>query len=346
MKEQIAQNEDFILGSAPVDPLPAAVVTLPQLSFAGRFASTEDVARHSHPCDELVLVTEGHCRLQVEEEWLDAPAGTLCVLPARKPQYQQTLGFTRTSYVGFSAGLHLFEPAGRALPLPRSDGTWRWIEDICDLGTFSRQDTALVGGGLLLAVLKRLDILEERRRKEAALHPDLARALQFLEENLARPVGVGELASHSHLSPPYLSALFRARFGCGPARYLQNLRMQRARALLRDPYLRVNDIARLCGYEEANYFVRLFRRMHGVPPGQWRSRPTESEEARIGQSKSEEEFPAGVNEQRESLFESALLSENGEVLALPAPETFSHRVPECKVEGDQDKRSGYDPQVG
>lgn len=273
MGEETAQNDDFPRSHPESFVSPPAVVALPRLFFAGRFASTDDVTRHAHPCHELVLVTEGHCRLQVEENWIEAPAGTLCILPALKPQYQQTLGFTRTSYVGFHAGPHLFDPSLRALPLPRSEAVWRWFEDLCDLGAVGASDSALVGDGLLFAVLKRIDLLEERRRQETAVHPDLARALQFLEEHFARPVGVRELASHAHLSPTHLSALFRARFGRGPAHYLQDLRMQRARALLRDPYLSIADIAGLCGYEDANYFVRLFRRVHGVSPGRWRSRP-------------------------------------------------------------------------
>lgn len=245
---------------------------LPRFLFAGRFASNADVSRHTHECDELVLVTDGHCQMQIADKWIDTPKGSLCILPAEIPQFQRELGFTRTSYVGFQVSPLVFDTSLRVVSLSDSDLAWRWIEDLVDLGTVDGYNLGLVGDALLLAVLERINVLEKSRRQEPALHPDLAHALQFIEENFTKPIDVKELASQAHLSPSHLTALFRARFGYGPARYVQSVRMQHARSLLCDPFLRIEDIARQCGYEEANYFVRIFRKVHGIPPGRWRTR--------------------------------------------------------------------------
>ena len=273
MSERIAQNDgsigwrrDSLTATTPASDY------LPRFLFAGRFASNADVSRHTHECEELVLVTDGHCQMQVADKWIDAPKGSLCILPAEAPQFQREMGFTRTSYVGFQVSPLVFDTSLRVVTLFDSDLAWRWIEDLVDLGTIDGYNLGLVGDALLLAVLERINVLEKSRRQETVLHPDLACALEFIEENFMRSIGVKELALHAHLSPSHLTALFRARFGHGPARYVQGLRMQRARALLCDPYLRIEDIARQCGYEEANYFVRIFRKCHGISPGRWRTR--------------------------------------------------------------------------
>ena len=87
---------------------------------------------------------------------------------------------------------------------------------------------------------------------------------------MEQPIDVPALAAQSHVSTSHLTALFRRKFRCGPLRYHQNLRMSLARRLLLNPYLSIGEIAQNCGYEDVNYFVRLFRKRHEVPPAKWR----------------------------------------------------------------------------
>jgi two-component system response regulator YesN len=48
--------------------------------------------------------------------------------------------------------------------------------------------------------------------------------------------------------------------------------MERAKALLADPYVSVAEVANRIGYEDPNYFVRVFRKTVGVSPNRWRGK--------------------------------------------------------------------------
>ena len=60
-------------------------------------------------------------------------------------------------------------------------------------------------------------------------------------------------------------------YGCDIAEHIRNLRMEKARhLLLENPDMRVGEIAGLCGYDDYNYFITVFRRVVGVSPLKYR----------------------------------------------------------------------------
>ncbi|QDZ16490.1 helix-turn-helix transcriptional regulator [Humibacter ginsenosidimutans] len=81
---------------------------------------------------------------------------------------------------------------------------------------------------------------------------------------------VERMAELVHLSRSALGERFRRSFGLGPMEVLRQIRMDRARGLLRDGTLRVESIASRVGYGSAAAFVRAFVAQHGLPPQQWR----------------------------------------------------------------------------
>ncbi len=93
-----------------------------------------------------------------------------------------------------------------------------------------------------------------------------------VERELADPdLSPASLAARHHVSVRTVHAAF-ALMGETPAAYIRARRLERARALLRDPSLRVVDVAAACGFRELSTFQRAFRRAHGLPPAAWRAR--------------------------------------------------------------------------
>lgn len=83
---------------------------------------------------------------------------------------------------------------------------------------------------------------------------------------------VDDIARHFGIGNEYLRKLFRASNGVPPVRYITLLRMEKAAALLKEyPTLTVNDVAEKCGYDDACYFSRVFRKTFGVPPSDMKS---------------------------------------------------------------------------
>jgi len=258
----------------PVVDATALPVLLPRIEHAGRFAAARDVPFHAHPGAELVLVTEGACQSETCIGGTRFPGrqGTLFVQPANVPHDQRNLKFTRTTYVVFFALPAQFDATARIIQIPDRDPIGAWMEQICDFSATGDSADGRVASALLFACLERLHSLEHRRQTSDAFPPALARAVAKLEANLTTPFQAGELARHAGLSMSHMNTLFRRHLGRSPLRYQQDRRLGRARMLLLGPYARVNEVAAACGYDDANYFVRLFTRQFGVSPGEWRKR--------------------------------------------------------------------------
>jgi AraC-like DNA-binding protein len=86
------------------------------------------------------------------------------------------------------------------------------------------------------------------------------------------PPTLGEMAAAAGLSPGRLSALFRERTGLPPHAWCTRLRLARACALLGIPGLGVAEVGRRLGWEDPLYFSRVFRRVMGLSPREWRTR--------------------------------------------------------------------------
>ena len=241
-----------------------------QLRWGNRFVAARDVAWHTHAETEIVAVTKGRCRIRVGEKILEGARGAVFVLPAKVAQYQETLGVTRTTYIGFDTPPGLFDESARLLMFDPADPVLHWIEQLCD-GHLARPPLSNeVSRALLLALLRRIDDKELATGSRARLHPAVRFAQAHLEARLQQALTLGSVARAVGVSASHLSALFARQCGVGPMGYLQRLRMERACWLLSNPYLHIHEVSEACGYQDVNYFTRLFRQSLGISPGRWR----------------------------------------------------------------------------
>lgn len=98
----------------------------------------------------------------------------------------------------------------------------------------------------------------------------VARIQRWLEEHYAEPIELGEVADRFAVSPRTLTRRFRAATGELPSAYLQRLRVEMARDLLRRTSLSVRDVMLRVGYRDRGAFLDAFRRHLGHLPGQER----------------------------------------------------------------------------
>ncbi len=92
----------------------------------------------------------------------------------------------------------------------------------------------------------------------------------YLSQHLDRKLVRDDIAAFAHLQPNHLDRAFRQAYGVAPMRMLRDLRLQRARHLLESSDHTVAAVAEMCGFEEAGYFTRVFRRATGRTPGEYR----------------------------------------------------------------------------
>jgi transcriptional regulator GlxA family with amidase domain len=106
------------------------------------------------------------------------------------------------------------------------------------------------------------------------MDPRIRQAITFMEENLDTRVTEKELAHKANLSPQHFCVLFKTETGETPARYLNRLRMDKARKLLADDdhsRLSIKEIAAVVGCKDFSHFVRDFEKRFGLSPKRYRT---------------------------------------------------------------------------
>jgi len=103
--------------------------------------------------------------------------------------------------------------------------------------------------------------------------PDVIyRCDEIIRQQFHRDISLGELAQTVGVSVTYLSKLFNRKYGMNYREYLNEIRIEQAKALLEVPHMKVMEIARRVGYSNANYFTRIFKRLTGLSPQEYRDR--------------------------------------------------------------------------
>jgi AraC-like DNA-binding protein len=104
-----------------------------------------------------------------------------------------------------------------------------------------------------------------------AQHPTLARAVLYINGNFDRKLPMAEVAANSYASGSYLAHLFQQGLATSFTRFLTNLRVERAKSLLRDaPHMAITVIAGNAGFSDLRHFERVFKSTVGCTPKMFR----------------------------------------------------------------------------
>jgi AraC-like DNA-binding protein len=163
------------------------------------------------------------------------------------------------------AVLHFGEPFRRDVEVARCYRAVHAVLDGCEpLEAQSRFE------GMLRAILARFGGLRATPYPGAGA-AGLERVRDYLHAHLAEPCPLSELARVAGLRRRHLVAAFRARHGLPPHRYLTQIRIDVARALLaegRSP----GEVAAAVGFADQSHLVRHFKALVGATPGRYRAR--------------------------------------------------------------------------
>ena len=108
-------------------------------------------------------------------------------------------------------------------------------------------------------------------RKKAVSGDLLHKARQYVEDHYMYNIGSREIAVHCGISPGYLSSLFGAMPEVSIPQYISNVRLKHAIRLLQED-ASISEIALRCGFSNANYFTKLFKKKYGKTPSEVRGK--------------------------------------------------------------------------
>jgi transcriptional regulator GlxA family with amidase domain len=111
----------------------------------------------------------------------------------------------------------------------------------------------------------------ELRSRLGVSHPKLLSVVAEMEANLEDPLPQTEIARRTALSTRQLERLFRKYLHTTPTRYYLNLRIARARYLLRQTSMSILSVALACGFVSASHFSKCYRETYGRTPRQERA---------------------------------------------------------------------------
>lgn len=159
-------------------------------------------------------------------------------------------------------------------------GLFRRLKQIMDMPAQERYDIDLdsIYTSMLTRILEvhrglRPDIegVEAvRKSTRVELYRRLHIARDFMEAHANRPLLLHEVARAAGLSLHHFKREFLRFFHITPHQYLVQHRLERARQLLNNSHLSVDDIRMACGFENTSSFIRLFRQHTGITPGAFR----------------------------------------------------------------------------
>lgn len=93
---------------------------------------------------------------------------------------------------------------------------------------------------------------------------------EYIEENLSNKISYETICDKFYISQSTLYYLFNKNFNCTVHQYINKLRLEKARELLKDSNKSITDIACTVGFFSQNYFTRLFKKEYGVSPAKYR----------------------------------------------------------------------------
>ena len=243
----------------------------------------------SQPAAELWLIRDGECVIQLGERSETAQRGDIVWMQPNFPRVTTNKTSAPLSIVGFVYQATLlraldFSTAIQA-PLVLRAGV-----DIARLESLLNQvveagrergpgEVFAASGGAQLALHTALQPLLSdetdfaRRARSALQHVlggDVADAMQLVFTRYGDALELRNLAQAAHLSPAQLTRKFKTALGVSPMEYLRSYRLERARELLAKSDLGVRHVAAQCGFDDADYFSRVFKSHFGLSPSEFR----------------------------------------------------------------------------
>ncbi len=164
--------------------------------------------------------------------------------------------------------------------------TWELFDRLCQRWNQGDNLDRLSCRGLLLELLILLLGAGHRISEENDNSLRLARRMRQLLTS-ASDIGISEMPSLPEIfsdfgrSYPHLCRIFHSTYGISPVEYINAIRIERAKLLLRDTNMPIVEIAKRVGFDNPAYFSRMFRKISGKSPSKFSASPTSKRNVKV-----------------------------------------------------------------
>ncbi|MDF2670581.1 MAG: hypothetical protein K0R67_2887 [Paenibacillus sp.] len=156
----------------------------------------------------------------------------------------------------------LFAEENSRLRLPSEDATY-----IVPMDSEGKLSIAMWHLELMESMRKLVKLLQNHQVQGSKVIYDIAR---YLDHHYAGDLTLQDLSDHFFLSREYISRKFKQQFGENVVDYISRIRIDKSKLLLLNPLLKIADIAQAVGYQDEKYFSKVFKKLEGVSPNEYR----------------------------------------------------------------------------
>ena len=264
---------------------------LPVIKSIGKMILDPVWAREMHKpgANELMHVIRGNVSVNLGKSRLKAGPGDTLLIPVEmmhRDEFDLSIGL-EVFYVFFDwppskAYFQIVPPRNVprfCAPLAAEIGK------LCDrmqvgLDAGTETDQLLISSythNILLLILREALQSDKQHSPDAHRHHGevlLLKARQYIDLHYAEQISLDRIADDLRISPFYLSHLFSRESDFSLVEYITKVRMQKAKDLLTDSSKNVSEVAYAVGYNDSNYFSKVFHRYFGVSPQAARCGPS------------------------------------------------------------------------
>ena len=112
-------------------------------------------------------------------------------------------------------------------------------------------------------------VFREFSSNEGHYKTDVAKTLEYMEENYMYRLTLSSISANVNLSSSYLCRIFKSEVGTSITNYLNNLRIRKAATLIKENTMSMKEISSMVGIDDQLYFSRLFKKCMGISPSEY-----------------------------------------------------------------------------
>ncbi len=230
---------------------------------------------HYHNYFEVYYLLEGTCWYFIDKKSYHLTAGDIVFIPAgvihktsyETPEHSRKLFLCDEYYLPESAmsvlnSISCFAKSDEYTA--RIDEIFAQIEkEYYSHDEFSRDAIRSLVSELLVLICRASKISENKKEES----PLVEKAAKYIRSHYAEDITLADVASYCYVSKEHLSRTFKRETGFGFNEYLTAFRLKKAESLIKGmPKIRVSEVAVSCGFNDSNYFSKVYKKTYGRSP--------------------------------------------------------------------------------
>lgn len=122
---------------------------------------------------------------------------------------------------------------------------------------------------LIIRIIQTQTVKRFEDEKYIDINSPITPSIEYIKNNIRESINLKDLSEKACMSATSFYRYFKRELGMSPIEYILNEKIKYAKKLLSNPNIQVNEVSYATGFEDCNYFIRLFKKYEGVTPKQY-----------------------------------------------------------------------------